>query len=256
MEGNNTNRFLTYLLEILKLMVESGAEIYRVEESAQHICTAYGMKGVDVYATTSNIIVSVEVEEGLIKTHTRRIGRISTDIERVDRLNSLVRNMSAKHPDLETVKEELDKVKDTPAYGTVFTLFFYAMIAAAFYLFFGGRSIVEFVISGVIGFCVGGISFVLSKIHANNLLAKFICSFFACMVTYACCRIGLAGRVDHIIIGNIMALIPGIGLTNSLRDLFIGDSVSGTLRFIEAIMLAIAIACGYIITSLLFGGGM
>jgi len=76
------------------------------------------------------------------------------------------------------------------------------------------------------------------------------------MVAYTCCRIGLAGRVDHIIIGNIMALIPGIGLTNSLRDLFIGDSVSGTLRFIEAIMLAIAIACGYIITSLLFGGGM
>jgi uncharacterized membrane protein YjjP (DUF1212 family) len=132
------------------------------------------MKGADIYATTSNIIVSVEVEDGLIKTHTRRIGRISTDIERVDRLNSLVRYMSAEHPDLDTVKTELDRVIAAPSYGVFVTLLFYAIIAAAFYLFFGGRSIIEFVISGVIGFFVGAISFALSSVHANNLLEKFI----------------------------------------------------------------------------------
>ena len=245
---------MAYLLEIMKLMAESGAEIYRVEESAQHICAAYGMKGVDVYATTSNIIVSVEVEDGVVMTHTKRIGRVSTDIERVDRLNSLVRNISANKPDLNTIKEEIEKIKATPVYTPLVTFAFYALISMAFYVFFGGRDLIEGIISGAIGFCVGVMTTLFSRFDANNLLAKFFCSFFACAVAFASYRFGLAGMVDYIIIGNIMALIPGIGLTNSLRDLFIGDSISGTLRFIESMMQAIAIACGYVITSLIFGG--
>jgi uncharacterized membrane protein YjjP (DUF1212 family) len=53
-----------------------------------------------------------------------------------------------------------------------------------------------------------------------------------------------------------MALIPGIGLTNSLRDLFAGDSISGALRMIDALILAASIACGYIVTTFLFGGAV
>ena len=35
-------------------------------------------------------------------------------------------------------------------------------------------------------------------------------------------------------IGNIMLLIPGVALTNSLRDMFSGNTISGLMRFIEA----------------------
>ena len=53
-----------------------------------------------------------------------------------------------------------------------------------------------------------------------------------------------------------MTLIPGIGLTIALRDLFVGDSISGVLRCIEAALLALAIASGYIVTTIIFGGVM
>ena len=59
--------------------------------------------------------------------------------------------------------------------------------------------------------------------------------------------------MDTVIIGNVMPLIPGIGLTNALRDLFIGDSIAGVLRFIEAMLAAIAIAAGYFLVTA-FGG--
>jgi hypothetical protein len=68
----------------------------RVEESVTRVCNAYGVKRVDVYATTSNVIVSVENAEGQLFTQTRRILQTGTDIERLDRLNSLVRGMTAK----------------------------------------------------------------------------------------------------------------------------------------------------------------
>ena len=58
-------------------------------------------------------------------------------------------------------------------------------------------------------------------------------------------KAGLGESVDMISIGNIMLLIPGIPLTNSLRDMFTGNTISGLLRFSEAILLALAIAFGF-----------
>ena len=109
MEKTEINRLLTCILEILEMMVESGAEIYRVEESAVRVCKAYGMERVDIYATTSNIIISVE-DGGTIKSHTRRVKQINTDIERVHRLNELVRNMTANTPSISEIAEEIKEI--------------------------------------------------------------------------------------------------------------------------------------------------
>ena len=76
------------------------------------------------------------------------------------------------------------------------------------------------------------------------------------LICFALKSLGLVTTIDFIIISNIMTLIPGIGLTNSLRDLFVGDSISGVLRLIEAAILALAIACGYIVVSFIFGGAV
>ena len=62
-------------------------------------------------------------------------------------------------------------------------------------------------------------------------------------------------EASKIIIGGIMLLMPGVALTNSIRDVISGDIVSGMLRFAEAMIIALAIAAGYILVSVVFGGG-
>ena len=52
-------------------------------------------------------------------------------------------------------------------------------------------------------------------------------------------RIGLGHRADLISIGNIMLLIPGIAFTNSLRDLFSGDTITGLIRWYESCVAGI-----------------
>jgi uncharacterized membrane protein YjjP (DUF1212 family) len=51
-----------------------------------------------------------------------------------------------------------------------------------------------------------------------------------------------------------MLLIPGVVLTNSLRDLISGDTNSGLLRLFEAIITALAIAIGFGLASASLGG--
>ena len=63
-------------------------------------------------------------------------------------------------------------------------------------------------------------------------------------------KLGIITSVDNVIIGNIMTLIPGLGLTNALRDLFTGDSIAGLLRTIEAVLIALAIAAGYFVVAI------
>lgn len=254
MKGNETYPMLSNILEILKMLTESGAEIYRVEESAVRIFEAYGAKNVDVYATTSNIIVSLEVEDNVIKTHTRRVCKISSDIEMIHRLNGLIRKITTETPDLETIKAEIGAIKNTPKYPDIVNILFYGVIAGAFYFFFGGRDWIEFLLSTCIGLVTGVLSKVTTDLNVNKFFVKFLCSVSACMLTFTLLKSGVIMHDKFIITANIMTLIPGIGLTNSLRDLFVGDSISGVLRFIEAALLAVAIASGYIVTTIIFGG--
>ena len=55
---------------------------------------------------------------------------------------------------------------------------------------------------------------------------------------------GLGVQLDKVVIGNIMLLIPGLELTNGMRDLFSGDVLAGLLHIGEAIFLAMVIALG------------
>lgn len=55
---------------------------------------------------------------------------------------------------------------------------------------------------------------------------------------------GLACSLDKIIIGGIIPLVPGIALTNGVRDIAGCDYLSGTIRGIEALLIGAAIALG------------
>lgn len=249
-----TEELLHAVMEIAQQMIEVGAEIHRVEESVTRVCNAYGVKRVDVYATTSNVIVSVENADGQLLTQTRRILQTGTDIERLDRLNSLVRNMTAKKLGLEEVLKCLEEIEKTPVYPLGVVILFYGVIAGSFCLFFGGLTCAECIVATATGCLVGVVSWLTSRFMGNKLLERFVCSAVASISAFSCYKMGIIPSVDNVIIGNIMSLIPGIGLTNSLRDLFTGNSITGILRSIEALLLAVAIAGGYILTAYLFGG--
>jgi uncharacterized membrane protein YjjP (DUF1212 family) len=57
-------------------------------------------------------------------------------------------------------------------------------------------------------------------------------------------------------IGNIMSFIPGVAMTNSFRDLFGGDIMSGIFRLCTALIDAVAIAVGYAVAILILGGAV
>lgn len=249
-----TSEILYLALELGEKLLTCGAEIHRVEESLSRICAAYGAKRTDAYATTACIIVSTEDENGEIMTQTRRIRGISNDIEKLDALNNLSRFIAKEAPSPDVIRAKFDEISKIKTYHPAIVVLSYAIISGSFTMFFGARTFSEIFIAAIIGTLVGVINCFGEKKLMQKLLLKLVCSFISCSLALLSVKYSLAPQVDKIIIGNVMTLIPGVGLTNAIRDLFVGDVNTGILRLIDAILLGSAIAAGYVLSALMIGG--
>jgi hypothetical protein len=67
-------------------------------------------------------------------------------------------------------------------------------------------------------------------------------------------KIGIVENQQSVITGTLMLLVPGIAITNSLRDIIGGDFISGLSRMIEAILIAASIAIGVGVMMMLLRG--
>lgn len=80
---------------------------------------------------------------------------------------------------------------------------------------------------------------------ASKLFFTVIESATAGLLALIFVHFGFGNNPDIIMIADIMLLIPGLMLINSLREMLCGDLMSGLLRLLESIVLAMAIACGF-----------
>ncbi len=244
---------LNRAMNIGEQMLLSGAEVHRVEDTLYRLCASFGAERTDVFIITSSMIVTIHTPGGEIYTETRRITASGTDFERLDKLNNLSRRICYQGLEVSEIDAEIKKITNVKTFPFWSEVFAYAIIAGAFTLFFGGTWF-ESLVSLVIGAVIRLLIFFSDCTVKNKIFAKFIASFASASAAYLAKRLGIITDVDEIIIGNIMTLIPGIGLTNALRDLFTGDSIAGLLRTVEAVLNALAIAAGYFMLILIMGG--
>ena len=104
--------------------------------------------------------------------------------------------------------------------------------------------------SALIGIVLKLLESFLKRSSLNSLITVFLCCGVGGILANLAVYIGLGHRADLISIGNIMLLIPGIAFTNSLRDLFSGDT--GLIRCMESVLLAFVVGLGFTAANLLF----
>ncbi len=246
-------QILTCAMDIGEQMLLCGAEVHRAEDSVSRICKALGAERTDAFIITSCMIVTVYDSEGKAHCQTRRIKNSGTDIEKLHRLNMLSRKICLEKPPLEDIYKEFNAICRLKPYPFIVQLLSFSLIAAAFTLFFGGNW-AEAGISAVIGGINQLAVMLTERFKFNKIFSRFLCSAIVTSLAFLAVGLNLSKSGDTVIIGNIMTLIPGVGLTNAIRDLFIGDSISGILRSVEAVLNALAIAAGYLLITFFTGG--
>lgn len=239
-------------LDIGEHMIKCGAEINRVEDTISRICRAYGYDNADVFSITSLIVVTVKPETGDAFTQARRVYNYTTSLGRLEKLNALSREICETKPPLEKVYEKIKETYSDKKRLRVSSGIGYILACGGFALFFGGTWLDALACVPISLMMFFSDSLVKRK-GANRVIYTFLTSVAASALALFFVAIGFGQNADKIMIGNIMALIPGLVLTNSLREMLCGDTMCGFIRLLEALLISVSIALGFAVPMLLKG---
>lgn len=246
------NGYLSAIMDIGELLLMHGAEVNRVEDTIARLCRACGFVRSDVFTITSSIVASARLSDGRTMTQTRRIRERDTDLGKVELLNALSRRMCACPLPLSEFFGEIEKIRKGKTASVPLKLLMYMMISSSLSVFFGG-SAMDGLAAAVSGAVLFGMLSGSAVLKLNSIIQTMVCSAVTALSVSLLIRIGIGVHADKIMIGNIMLVIPGIQLTNSLRDMINGDMISGLLNMSEALLKAISVAMGFAMI-LLVGG--
>lgn len=238
----NMNEILHVATFAGKIMLESGAETYRVEEIIWRICRAYGVEEAESFVTPTGMMVSI-CNKGKTYSLIRRIPRRTIDLDKVDKVNDLSRNIIKKKLSVSELKSQLKIINDGERYSNNTSIFISGLGAFCFILLFGGN-IREAISAFIIGVIIKSIYIKFSSLEINDFFINIIASGVVSILAIVFLKIGFINDVDKTIIGSIMLLVPGLAITNAIRDTISGDLVAGLTRASEAFLVAISIAIG------------
>ena len=248
----NDLEILDQINEIGFLLLKSGAEIYRVEDSITRMCEGYGFTNVEIFAIPTYYNLSLNLKDGTLYNKSIRSRRNRVHLDRLHALNDLSRRIASGNIDYNQIKKEIEDIKNIKLNLPLIFLG-YILSSSMFCVFFGGN-FKEMIVSGIVG---GGLYFLiyaLELLDINSIVRTLLGSMYLSTMAILAYKASVIDNHATVIIGVLMCLVPGIAITNSLRDVISGDFVSGVSRLIEALLIATSIAVGVGFMMTILGG--
>lgn len=236
------NRILNFASNAGKIMLQSGGETYRVEETITRICQSFSVDDVDVFASPTAVMVSI-IMDGKIYSVVKRISSRGIDLNKVHNINSLSRTIYKKRPSIEFCEKELEILCKDESYSVKTTLLYSGVATSAFTILFGG-GIIDFIGAFIIGILTKSLSLFLNKSSLNEFFINSICGALISIYSILLLNLGIIADLNKVVAGSIMLLVPGLSLTNSIRDILEGQLLAGLSKAAEALFIGISTAVG------------
>lgn len=225
------------------LVLEYGGETYRAEETALRICRHFQMPEIDVFAVPTGLFLSVGDEQGQHQTVVRRVRKRSIDLSRLGAVNDISRALEAGHLTLPEAHTALTEVARRPSPAQGWLCLASALSSGFFAVMFGGRGL-EFAVAALCGVLVQALGGLVRRVDAYQVMISLLGSMLIALISLSFVRLTGWGNAEAMIAGAIMPLLPGLAMTNAIRDAVQGDLLSGVTRAAEALMVAAALAAG------------
>jgi len=187
-----------------KIMIESDAEMYRVEDTMSRIALASGNY----------------------------------------RMNQLSRAYVAGDFSLEELLNKLKVIDSEHRHFPISARIVSAAVVSATIMILFGGVWSDLFLTFLIGGCGYSLYYFSLKFLKIKVLSEFLASLFIGAAAILSVKLGLGQSQDLIIIGCVMPLVPGVQITNALRDLLAGHYLSGVSRGTEALMTSGMIGFG------------
>ena len=239
-------------LDIGESILKCGGEPHRIEDTIERICGAYGAEHTDVFALPSLIIAGVRMADGKTFSQVRRVYKTANNMYRLELMNDISRKICEGKLSLVDIDKEINKAMEAKPFNRYLALFGGVLGAGGFAVFFGG-TFYDALAAALAGLVVS--AFNMHKVKfGSHLFYTIAVSFIGALTGLTLFKLGLGDNIDMIMIGTIMLLIPGLAFGNAVRDLLFGDTISGIIQLVQAILVAVMVAFGFIAAIMIFGG--
>ena len=225
------------------ILLENGAEIYRVEETIDRICGYYGVNSENAFVLSNGIFLTAGSARESFFAKVQHIPVSGTHLNKVAAVNQLSREIVEGKHTIQDAYRILEEIRTMPGKKRWMQTLASGVGSAAFCIFFGGTfgdSLAAF----AAGICLYLYVLWLSVPHLSKIVGNI---GGGALVTVVCCLLYLMGvgeNLNFMMIGTIMPLVPGVAFTNSIRDVADGDYISGSVRMLDALLVFFCIAIG------------
>lgn len=239
----NEKILLEAVVKAGELMLVSGAEVYRVEDTMKHMLakSEYESAETIVYATGIFVTLSDPVKEPL--TRVKRVPDRNTNINRIYRVNDVSRRFCAGLISEEEALDELKEIAKEVQYGPWKKALGLIGVSVFFTPIFGG-GFGEFIMAVPVGMSLAAADWLVKRIRLNDFCVNAFCSFILSLSAMTVQNYFPKVSADVLIVGAIMPLVPGVTFTTAIRDTLNGDYAAGSARMLEAVVVALAVAVG------------
>lgn len=236
-----------------QIILESGGETYRAEETVERMAQGLGIPRVDVLALPTGLMLTLTLKEDASISRLVRVHSRNTDLSRIDECNNVSRMVADGRMNAEEALKALTDIKRPRKEKRGAMIAASAVTAACFTVMLGG-SWYDFAISFFCGALVQWVLTPLSRMRVPPLISSMIAGALTTLLALVGTLVLKEANVEPIIAGAIMPLLPGLATTNAMRDTIRGDLVSGGARLGEAILSVMMLAAGIGLTLSMWGG--
>lgn len=225
-----------------EIMLRSGAETYRVEDTIKHILDTAGTAETESLVMLTGIIVTIDRPGQEAVTVMRRVHERGTNMHRIVEVNEISRKYCAGELSAEETWEKLKSIK-----GKQYTVWLYnlatVLVPAGFAPLFGG-GLREILAAGGTGIVLAVLMTIGKRVKTGAFILNILCTAGVAVAVVLLKLWNPLLNMDTVIISGIMPLVPGVAITNAIRDTLRGDYISGGARALEAFVTAAAVAIG------------
>jgi uncharacterized membrane protein YjjP (DUF1212 family) len=241
-----------------ELLLSNGAETNRVEDTMHRILSSAGFPDAESFVVSTGVFVSIHAESGDM-TSMKRIAKLSYDVQKLIRVNDISRSFAENRLTPGEAVAKLEGIRSgTSGYAYSFVKLFAAGITCGSFAYLFGGGLMDCLNAFFTGFILQVLLFQLRRVRVADVLINIMGGIMIAFLSLTIINLGVGTNLDFVVIGSLMLLVPGLTLTNAVRDVLEGDYLSGSARLMNALLVAISIACGVGITIKLwyyiFGG--
>lgn len=225
-------------------MLKNGGETRRVEETMEHMARACGAARVESFVIPTGVFLTVSDEAGQSLTMIRRVRDRTINLDRIAKVNELSRRLVERRIDYQSARAVLERIaRERTGFSLKISLAASGAIGATTAVMQNGgvfEVLGAFAAAGAVRY----LAHIVSRLHGTTVAYEFLGGMVVAALGTVFYYIWPWLLRDVIIIGGIMPLVPGMAITNALRDFMVGDLVSGLSRGMEALLTAVAVAMG------------